>query len=107
VAILISATFWTALWGPIGLVLATPISVFLATMGRHIPRLEVFHVLLGNGPVDPQPAGSVPAPGADADASPEPQQGGQPAKSGRSPTAAVATLRRRQPAMAATVNPSL
>ena len=107
VAILISATFWTALWGPIGLVLATPISVFLATMGRHIPRLEVFHVLLGNGPVDPQPAGSAQAPAADADASPEPQQGGQPAKSGRSPTAAVATLRRRQPAMAATVNPSL
>lgn len=61
VAILISATFWTAIWGPVGLVVATPISVCLATMGRHIPRLAVFHVLLGCGPVErsgPSPTSS-------------------------------------------------
>ena len=51
VAILISATFWTALWGPVGLVMALPISVCLATLGRHIPRLAVFNLLLGNRPV--------------------------------------------------------
>jgi predicted PurR-regulated permease PerM len=50
VAILISATFWTALWGPIGLVLSIPISVCLAAMGKHIHRLSVFNTLLASGP---------------------------------------------------------
>lgn len=50
VAILISATFWTALWGPMGLVLSIPISVCLAAMGKHIPRLSVFNTLLASGP---------------------------------------------------------
>src|ERR1700760_388346 len=36
VAVVISATFWTALWGPIGLVLATPLTVCLVVLGRHV-----------------------------------------------------------------------
>jgi predicted PurR-regulated permease PerM len=48
IAVLLSATFWTALWGPAGLVLATPISVCLASLGRHIPKLGFLDVLLGS-----------------------------------------------------------
>jgi hypothetical protein len=50
IAVLLSATFWTALWGPAGLVLATPISVCLASLGRHIPKLGFLDVLLGSAP---------------------------------------------------------
>jgi hypothetical protein len=50
-AILISAAFWTLLWGPIGLVLATPLTVCLAVLGRHVPQLEFLYVLLGDQPV--------------------------------------------------------
>lgn len=50
-AILVSATFWTVLWGPIGLVLATPLTVCLVTMGRHLPPLRFLDVLLGSDPV--------------------------------------------------------
>lgn len=49
-AILVSATLWTFLWGPIGLVLATPLTVCLVVIGRHIERLEFLHVLLSNEP---------------------------------------------------------
>ncbi len=92
VAILISATFWAALWGPMGLVVATPVSVFLATMGRHVPRLEVFHLLLGNGPID-EPftvaaeAATAPVTATVAVDSPDAQ-----ANSGRSPTSVAAAL---------------
>lgn len=48
IAVLLSATFWTALWGPAGLILATPISVCLASLGRHIPKLGFLDVLLGS-----------------------------------------------------------
>jgi predicted PurR-regulated permease PerM len=51
VAIVLAAIFWTILWGPVGLVLATPLTVCLAVMGRHVPRLEFLNVLLGNEPV--------------------------------------------------------
>jgi len=47
-AILVSATFWTALWGPIGLVVSTPLTTCLVVLGRHVPRLEFLHVLLGD-----------------------------------------------------------
>ncbi len=50
-AIIISAVVWTALWGPAGLILATPLTVCLAVMGRHLPGLQWLDVLLGNTPV--------------------------------------------------------
>jgi predicted PurR-regulated permease PerM/methylmalonyl-CoA mutase cobalamin-binding subunit len=46
IALIVSAVFWTWLWGPIGLVLSTPLTVCLAVMGRHAPRLEFLSVLL-------------------------------------------------------------
>ena len=46
VALIISAIFWTWLWGPIGLVLSTPMTVCLAVIGRHVPRLEFLSILL-------------------------------------------------------------
>src|ERR1700712_2633122 len=50
VAVLVSATFWTALWGPIGLVLATPLTVCLVVLGRHVERLAFLDVMFGNRP---------------------------------------------------------
>ncbi|POR52426.1 AI-2E family transporter [Bosea psychrotolerans] len=50
VAIVVAATFWTWLWGPIGLVLATPLTVCLVVLGRHVERLEFLDVLLGDRP---------------------------------------------------------
>ena len=50
VAIVVSATFWTWLWGPIGLVLATPLTICLVVLGRHVERLEFLEVILGNEP---------------------------------------------------------
>jgi len=49
-ALLVSALFWTWLWGPVGLVLSTPLTVCLAVMGKHVPRLEFLAVLLGDEP---------------------------------------------------------
>ena len=46
VAVVASATFWTALWGPIGLVLATPLTVCLVVLGRHVERLEFLNVVM-------------------------------------------------------------
>jgi methylmalonyl-CoA mutase cobalamin-binding subunit len=46
IALIISAVFWTWLWGPIGLVLSTPLTVCLAVIGRHVPRLEFLGTLL-------------------------------------------------------------
>lgn len=51
VSIIVSAVVWTALWGPIGLILATPLTVCLAVLGRHLPPLRWLDVLLGNAPV--------------------------------------------------------
>lgn len=50
VAIVVSATFWTALWGPIGLVLSTPLTVCLVVLGRHVERLEFLDVIFGDRP---------------------------------------------------------
>jgi predicted PurR-regulated permease PerM len=49
-AVLVSATFWTVVWGPIGLVLATPLTVCLVVLGRHVRPLRIFDLLLGNEP---------------------------------------------------------
>ncbi len=52
-AIVVSTIFWTALWGPIGLVLSTPMTVCLAVIGRHVPQWAWLDVLLGNAqPID-------------------------------------------------------
>ena len=53
VALLISAVFWTWLWGSVGLLLSTPLTVCLAVMGKYVPRLEFLWVLLGDEPVLP------------------------------------------------------
>src|ERR1700755_1135281 len=50
VAVVASATFWTALWGPVGLVLATPLTVCLVVLGRHVERLEFLDIMLGDRP---------------------------------------------------------
>ena len=50
IAVVASATFWTWLWGPVGLVLATPLTVILVVMGRHVERLSFLDVLLGDAP---------------------------------------------------------
>jgi predicted PurR-regulated permease PerM len=50
VAVVVAATFWTALWGPIGLVLATPLTVCLVVLGRHVPTLSFLDTLFGDRP---------------------------------------------------------
>jgi hypothetical protein len=55
-AILVAAAFWTALWGPIGLVLSTPLTVCLMVIGRHVPQMGFLHILLSDEPVLSQPA---------------------------------------------------
>ncbi|MFN4140838.1 AI-2E family transporter [Aestuariivirga sp.] len=51
VAVVAAAAFWTAIWGPIGLVLSTPITIVLLVVGRHIEALQFLEVLLGSRPV--------------------------------------------------------
>lgn len=50
IAVILAATIWTFLWGPIGLVLATPLTVCLVVLGRHVERLWYLDVLLGDQP---------------------------------------------------------
>jgi predicted PurR-regulated permease PerM len=50
VAIVVSASFWTWLWGPVGLVLATPLTVCLVVVGRHVDRLQFLDIMLGDQP---------------------------------------------------------
>ena len=50
VAVIASATFWTWLWGPIGLVLATPMTLGLVVLGRHVERLKFLDVMFGDEP---------------------------------------------------------
>mgnify|MGYP001415262881 CR=1 FL=1 len=49
-AVVLSATVWAFLWGPLGLVLATPLTICLVVIGRHIPRLSFLATLLGDRP---------------------------------------------------------
>jgi predicted PurR-regulated permease PerM len=54
VALLIAAAFWMWLWGPMGLVLSTPLTVCLVVLGQHVPRLRFLALLLGDQPaLDP------------------------------------------------------
>jgi predicted PurR-regulated permease PerM len=48
IALLVSTLFWSWLWGPIGLVLSTPLTVSLAVLGRHLPPLKFLSVMLGD-----------------------------------------------------------
>ncbi len=49
-AVVVSAIFWTWLWGPLGLLLATPLTLCLVILGRHVERLEFLDVILGDRP---------------------------------------------------------
>jgi predicted PurR-regulated permease PerM len=49
-SVVVSATFWTWLWGPIGLILSTPLTLCLVVLGRHVERLEFLDVILGDRP---------------------------------------------------------
>jgi predicted PurR-regulated permease PerM len=51
VAVLVAAVFWLWLWGPVGLLLATPLTVCLLVVGKHVPQLSFLDVVLGNEPV--------------------------------------------------------
>jgi predicted PurR-regulated permease PerM len=51
VAVLVAAVFWMWLWGPVGLLLATPLTVCLLVVGKHVPQLSFLGILLGNEPV--------------------------------------------------------
>ncbi len=49
-AIILATTFWTLLWGPVGLVLAVPLTVMLVVLGRHGEQFAIFDILLGAEP---------------------------------------------------------
>jgi predicted PurR-regulated permease PerM len=53
VAMLVSAAFWAWLWGPLGLILSAPLTVCLVVLGKYVPQLEFFDVILGDAPVLP------------------------------------------------------
>ena len=50
-ALLVTAVFWTVLWGPAGLILSTPLTVCVVVLGRYVPQLSFLHILLGDEPV--------------------------------------------------------
>jgi predicted PurR-regulated permease PerM len=50
VALLVAVAFWTWLWGPVGLILATPLTVCLVVLGKHVPALEFISVLMADEP---------------------------------------------------------
>jgi predicted PurR-regulated permease PerM len=47
-ALLLTAVFWTVLWGPAGLILSTPLTVCVVVLGRYVPELSFLYVLLGD-----------------------------------------------------------
>ena len=55
VAVVLSATFWAWLWGPVGLVIATPLTVMLVVLGRHIEAFKFLEILLGDEPALSEP----------------------------------------------------
>ncbi|MBB3978236.1 putative PurR-regulated permease PerM [Rhizobium azooxidifex] len=50
-AIIVSAIFWAWIWGPVGLVLSTPLTVCLVVLGKHVPQFGFLQVLFGSDPV--------------------------------------------------------
>ena len=61
VAVLVAVVVWTTLWGPVGLLLSTPLTVCLVVLGRHVPQLAFFDVLLGDEPALPPEISSTSA----------------------------------------------
>jgi predicted PurR-regulated permease PerM len=51
VSLMVAIAFWTWLWGPVGLLLATPLTVSLGVLGRYVPQLEFLGILLSDEPV--------------------------------------------------------
>jgi predicted PurR-regulated permease PerM len=51
VALLVAVAFWAWLWGPIGLVMATPLTVCLVVIGKYVPQMEFIRVLMSDDPV--------------------------------------------------------
>ncbi len=47
-ALLLSTVFWTALWGPPGLILSTPLTVCVVVLGRYVPQFSFLHIILGD-----------------------------------------------------------
>ncbi|MGV6875277.1 AI-2E family transporter [Pseudochelatococcus sp. B33] len=56
ISLIAAATFWTALWGPVGLILSTPLTVCLLVIGRNLPQLQFLDTLLGSTPALDIPA---------------------------------------------------
>lgn len=53
-AVIVATAFWALLWGPIGLLIATPLTVCLVVIGRHVEALAFLDVMLGdNAPLEP------------------------------------------------------
>jgi predicted PurR-regulated permease PerM len=57
VAIVVAASFWTWLWGPVGLLLSTPMTLCLVVLARHVEKLQFIDIMLGDQPaLSPQQA---------------------------------------------------
>ena len=50
VSVIVAAVFWTWIWGPVGLIISTPLTLCLVVLGRHVKSLEFFDVMLGDRP---------------------------------------------------------
>ncbi|WP_376098318.1 AI-2E family transporter [Roseomonas sp. CCTCC AB2023176] len=50
VSVIVSAIFWSWIWGPVGLILSMPLTLCLVVLGRHVDRLEFLDVALGDRP---------------------------------------------------------
>ena len=49
--LLVAAVFWSVLWGPVGLMLSTPLTVCVVVLGRYVPRFSFLHILLADEPM--------------------------------------------------------
>jgi hypothetical protein len=50
VAVVLSAVFWTWLWGPIGLLVSTPLTLCIVVLSRHVDRLKFLDIMFGDEP---------------------------------------------------------
>jgi predicted PurR-regulated permease PerM len=50
ISLIVAAIFWTALWGPMGLILSTPLTVCLLVLGRNLPQFQFLDTMLGSSP---------------------------------------------------------
>lgn len=56
ISLIAAAMFWTALWGPVGLILSTPLTVCLLVLGRNLPQFQFLDTMLGSAPALDVPA---------------------------------------------------